>query len=78
MWGPGWWGHPMWSLGWIFPLIGLAIALVFVVVMARAMTRGGGFMCMHRPRHEPDARVDELLREIRELRDEVQELKTSR
>jgi hypothetical protein len=43
MWGPGPWGPPMmWGFGWIFPLIGLAIALVCVIAMLRWVARGGG------------------------------------
>jgi hypothetical protein len=84
MWGPGWWGPPMWgpmaALWWIFPLIGLAIGLVFVIAMVRAMNRGGGFMCMggHRGGGREDEDVAGLRREIRELRAEIKGLKVSR
>ena len=44
----------MWGFGWIFPLIGLAICLVFVIGMVRAMSSGGRFMCMGGHDHEPN------------------------
>jgi hypothetical protein len=42
MWGPGWWGPGPWMMGfgWIFPLIGLTVALIFVIAMVRAMSPG--------------------------------------
>ena len=77
MWGSGWWGPPMWGFGWIFPLIGMAICLVFVIVMIRAMSSGRGFMCMggHGPRPDETA---ELRQEVRELREEISRLKGTR
>lgn len=75
MWGAGPWNGPMWGFWWIFPLIGLTIAAVFVWAMIRAMSRGGGFMCMGGHRTEPGADVqaelEALRREVRELRDAV-------
>jgi hypothetical protein len=62
---------PMWGLWWIFPLIGLTIAAVFVIGMVRAMNRGNGFPGMGG--HRPDERqeLEALRREVRELRDRV-------
>jgi hypothetical protein len=76
MWGPGPWAMPMWSLGWIFPLVGLAICVFIVVAIIRA-PGGRGFMCMDRDAHAPDAAAD-LRREVRELREEVNRLKSAR
>ena len=36
----------MWGFGWIFPLIGLAIALVCLIAMLRWVARGSGPMCI--------------------------------
>ena len=77
MWGPGWWGAPMWGFWWIFPLIGFTICLVFVIVMVRAMSGGRGFMCMGGHERGPDETA-ELRREVRELREEISRLKGTR
>jgi uncharacterized membrane protein len=74
MWGPGPWGGPMWGMGWIFPLIGLlfvVLMMVFCVRMMRGM--GGTAMCGHAGRHASEA--DDLRREVRELREEIQKLR---
>ncbi|MBI3637387.1 MAG: hypothetical protein HY216_14435 [Candidatus Rokubacteria bacterium] len=78
MWGPGYWGGPMWGFGWIFPLVGLLVCLAFLVMAFRALRVGGGFMCMghHHPSSDDD--VAEMRREIRALRDEVKQLKAPR
>lgn len=73
MWGP--WAAPMW-FWWIFPVIGLAICLLFVVAVVRAMS-GGRFMCMGGHEHAPDE-TSELRREIRELREELNRTKATR
>ena len=72
MWGPGWWGGPMWGFGWISP----AICLVFVIGMMRAMSGGGGFMCMGGHHHDTDDAAG-LRRQVEELRDEVNRLKAA-
>jgi uncharacterized membrane protein len=77
MWGPGWWGPSMSGFWWIFPLIGLAVCLFFVIAMIRAMSGGGHFMCMGGHRRESDETA-ELRREVRELREELTRLKPSR
>jgi uncharacterized membrane protein len=75
--GPGWWGAPMWGFGWIFPLMGFAMCLFFVIMMVRAMSGGRGFMCMGGHGHATDETA-ELRREVRELREEITRLKTAR
>lgn len=77
MWGPGPWGAPMWGFGWIFPLLGLlciAFMMVFFVRMMRG-GMGGAWMCGHGGHHPSE--TDDLRREVRELREEVKQLKTS-
>jgi hypothetical protein len=68
----------MWGGWWILPMIGMVVCMGFMAVMMWAMMRGHGFMCMgghdHRG-HDPRA---DLQREIRELKQEVQELRASR
>lgn len=78
MWGPGWWGSPMGGFWWIFPVIGLSIALVLVVAIVRAMSGGRQLMCMGGHRSEGSDEVAQLSREVRELREEIKELKHSR
>ena len=60
----------MWGFWWIFPVIGLAICLMFFVMMVRAVSGGGRFMCMgpHRDDGEETAR---LRRELEELREQI-------
>lgn len=74
-WGPGPWNGPRGGSWWIFPLIALVIVAVFVRGMIRAMSRGGGVVCMggHRTEHGADAReeLEALRREVRELREAV-------
>ena len=67
-WGP--WGVPVLGFWWIFPVVGLAICLMFFVMMARAVSGGGRFMCMgpHRDDGEETAR---LRRELEELREQM-------
>jgi hypothetical protein len=84
MWGPGPW---LWGFWWIFPLTGLVLCVAFMAMMMRAMHGGRGFMCMGGHGHRgPDNGVNvegadphaELKREIRELRDEIRQLRASR
>jgi hypothetical protein len=66
----------MWGFWWIFPLIGMAVCALFLVMMVRAVAGGHGFMCMGRPRAQ--AGDDDVRREIRELREEIKQLRASR
>ena len=74
-WGP--WGGPMWGFWWIFPVIGLAFCLFFIVLLVRAVSGGGRFMCMGGHDHGRDE-TSELRRELRELREELGRLKGAR
>ena len=69
MWG--WNGsHPMWGMGWIFPLIGLVFIIVVLFAVSRFF-RGGASFCGG-TRHDE---IEDLRREIRDLKDEVARLK---
>ena len=78
MWGPGWSGSPMWGVGWIFPLIGLSFALVCLLMMVRWIARGGGPMCMGGHHGRGPEETEELRRQVRELREDVERLKALR
>ena len=60
----------MWGMGWIFPLIGLVFIIVVLFAISRFFGRGGGF-CGGRRYDE----IDDLRREIRDLKDEIAKLK---
>jgi hypothetical protein len=68
----------MWGFGWIFPLIGLALALGCLSMMIRWITGGGGSMCMGGHHGRGLDETDDLRRQVRELRDEVDRLKAVR
>lgn len=70
MWGPGPWMGPMWGFWWIFPVIGLLICFLVVVVVLRTIASGGRFICMG-PHHRDSDEIDRLRRELDELREQV-------
>ena len=76
MWGPGPWAAPMWGGWWIFPLLGSLFIVAMVVLCARMMRgmAGGAGMCGHREHHASE--MDDLRREVHELREEIQKLRT--
>ena len=78
MWGPGPWGAPMWGFGWIFPLLGLAMMFVCLIVMFRWAARGGGPMCMGGHHGRGPEETENLRRQVRELREDVDKLKAVR
>jgi len=64
------WMGPMWGFWWIFPVIGLLICLLVVVVVLRTIASGGRLMCME-PHHRDSDEIDRLRREWQELREQV-------
>jgi hypothetical protein len=65
----------MWGTWWIFPILGLlfvAFMLAFCVRMMRG-TMGSAGMC-DRGGHQA-SEMDDLRREVRELREEIKQLK---
>ena len=70
MWGSGPWMGQMWGFWWIFPVIGLLICFLVVVVVLRTIASGGRFICMG-PHHRDSDEIDRLRRELEELREQV-------
>ncbi len=60
----------MWGMWWIFPLIGLAFMIICVFAVSRFFRGGMGF-CGGRRYDE----IDDLRREIRDLKDEMAKLR---
>ena len=77
MWGPGPWMAPMWGLWWIFPVIGLLVCLLFVVVVVRTVASGGHFMCMGSHQHGTDE-IAHLRHEVEELREQLKNQQAAR
>ena len=78
MWGMGPWGPGMWGpWAWIFPLLGLLFMVVMMVACFRMMRgmMGGGGMCGHGGDHLSS--TEDLRREVRALREEIKQLKSS-
>ena len=67
-----WWNgpHPMWGMWWIFPLIVLAFIIFMLFVISR-FCRGGVAFCGPRRSEE----MEDLRKEIRDLKDEVAKLR---
>ncbi len=67
-----WWNgpHPVWGMGWIFPLIGLAFMIVCLFAISRFCGGRVGF-CGSRRYNE----IEDLRKEMRELKDEIAELR---
>jgi hypothetical protein len=68
----------MWGFWWVFPLLGLVMVIACGIMMVRAMSRGGGMSCMGGHRAGAGDSMDELRREVRGLREEVDQLKAGR
>ena len=66
--GTGPWMGPTWW--WIFPVVGLAVCLFFMIAMMRMMS-GGGFMCMGRRDRESEETA-QLRREVADLRERIE------
>jgi hypothetical protein len=73
----GYWGGP-WGLGWLFPLVGLGIMVLMVVLCMRRMSGVPHCGCMP-GRGEPATReVEALRREVETLRDQIRTLRDRR
>ena len=70
--GPGW-GH-MYGGWWFMPVFGLFCMIIFLYVFSRIFGSGGGF-CGRHDHQGNGANVDELKREIQELRNEIKTMK---
>ena len=71
----GYWGAPWGGFGWIFPLVGvLFMALMaFMCVRMIGRTMGGGCMVGHGA--PGTGEIEDLRREIRELKGEIRNLR---
>jgi hypothetical protein len=72
MWG-GYWGMPWVGFGWIFPLIGILFMVVMAFVCCRMMGRMAGSGCM--PGHGGTGEIEDLRREVRELKEEIRKFR---
>jgi hypothetical protein len=66
-----WWNgpHPMWGMGWIFPLIGLTFMIVCLFAISRFFSDRVGFYGSRRYNE-----IEDLRKEMRELKDEIAKL----
>ena len=69
MWS-GYWGPPWAGFGWIFPVVGLLFMVVMFVLCFRMM--GGG--CMGRHGSHRVGELENLRREVQELKQEIRDL----
>ncbi len=74
MWG-GYWGPPWGGFGWIFPLIGLLFMVVMGFVCIRMMGGMSGFGCMGSHGARSAGEVEELRRDVRKLKGEIEKLR---
>jgi len=65
------------GLWWIFPMVGLLICFLFIVLMVRAFACGGRFMCMGLHHHDSDE-INRLRREVEELREQLKKQQGAR
>lgn len=71
-----WWqyGPPMWGFWFIFPIMGFVFMLVMFVLVF-TFIRGRGSICGFR---KDDDDVSALRKEIRELRNEIEQLRKNK
>jgi uncharacterized membrane protein len=67
----------IWGFWWIFPVIGLVICFLFVVVVVRTIASGGRFMCMGPNQHGSDE-INRLRHEVEKLREQLKNQQAAR
>lgn len=68
-----WYGPPMWGFGPLFPVMMFIGMVVMIVVIFRLFGRGGGLCGFGR-----HGEMDDLRKEVRDLRSEIETLRRSR
>lgn len=68
---------PMWGLWWIFPMIGLLVCFLFVVVVVRTIASGGHFMWMGSHQQGSDE-IARLRNEVEDLREQLKNQQAAR
>jgi len=74
----GYWGAPWGGWGWVVPLIGLVFMAVMVFVCVRMMAGMGGSGCMWSRRHPSADDTEALRRELRALKEQIEQLRETR
>lgn len=69
------WVAPLGGGWWIFPLVGLVIIVVMAFVCLRMMHVMSGFGCMAGHGRKSDDGIEDLRREVREVKQEIQRLR---
>ena len=68
-----WFGGPLvWSGWWIFPIMGFIFMMVMMFFCSRVSRQRGNFCRMDR-----EDEIDSLRREVRELKEQIAQLKKS-
>jgi hypothetical protein len=67
----------MWKFWWIFPVIGLVICFLFVVVVVHTIGSGGRFTCMGPHQHGSDE-TNRLRHEVEKLREHLKNQQAAR
>ena len=73
-----WWcgdaSWPVWGWWWVVPLIGIALCIMLCRLF-RSATAGSRFCCWG---GTPEGRLDDVKKEIRELKEEIGKIKESK
>ncbi len=68
------WVPPSGGYWWIFPLVGLVIMVVMAFACLRMMGVMSGFGCMGGHGRQSTSETEDLRRQVRELKQEIQRL----